>query len=165
MTLSILGMEDVPGYGYYRAKLVQEQTMLAGPVGATVLRASQFFEFAAQMIALTRRGRFAVVPQMRSQPVAARTVARHLVRLAVEQPGGRHELAGPEVHEIPDVARRIAVARGERLHVVGVPFPGRAGRAMRNGALLARAGTEIDGPTLEDWLSAVWQKPDGGPDR
>lgn len=151
--LSILGLERVPGYGYYRAKLAQERTVTEGLVPATILRAAQFYEFAGQMVRATRRGPLALVPKMRSQPVAARTVAEHPVRLADAQPGGRHELAGPEVHDIPELAHRLVAARGERVHVVGFSFPGQVGRQLRSGAIVPSPGTVTDGPPFTTWLT------------
>jgi uncharacterized protein YbjT (DUF2867 family) len=153
VVLSILGVEQVPAYGYFQAKLAQERTVAEGPVPATILRAAQFYEFAGQMVRLTRRGPIALVPRMRSQPVAARSAAEHLVRLAEAQRGGREELAGPEVHEIPELARRLVAARGEQLRVIGFPFPGAAGRQMRGDGLLAGPDTVIDGPSFTAWLT------------
>lgn len=153
VVLSILGLDQVPGYGYYQAKLAQERTVAEGSVPATILRAAQFYEFAGQMVRLTRRGALALVPRIRSQPVAARTVAEHLVRLAEAQPGGGQELAGPEVHEIPELARRVVAASGERLHIIGFSMPGRVGKQMRSDALLAGPGTVIDGPSFATWLA------------
>ena len=149
--LSIVGMERVRGYGYYDAKLAQERAARAGDVPVTVLRATQFHEFPAQVMAQFRFGPFAVVPHIRSQPVAARTVGAHLARLAAERPGGTVELAGPEVHDIADLARRLVRERGGP-RVVAVSLPGKAGRDMRGGALLATAETTIDGPTFDEWL-------------
>ncbi len=152
VTLSILGLERVPGYGYYRAKLAQERAARSGPLPASVLRAAQFHEFAGQMVARTRRGRFAVVPRMRSQPVAARTVAERLVDLATRPPGDRRSLAGPEVHDIAVLARQLIAARREGVRVIPLPVPGASGRAMRGGALLADEQTEIAGPSFAEWL-------------
>jgi uncharacterized protein YbjT (DUF2867 family) len=153
VTLSIVGIDLVPGYGYYEAKLAQERAVAQGPLPATILRATQFYEFPAQVMAVTRRGPIAMVPRIRSQPVAARTVGEHLVRLAVEQPGGTHELAGPDVHDIAELARRIVAARGAKLRVVSAALPGKAAKRMRAGALLATAATTIDGPTFDEWLA------------
>src|SRR4051812_32656109 len=124
VTLSIVGIDRASGFGYYRAKLAHERAALAGPVPATILRATQFHEFPAQLLATSRKGPFAPVPRMRAQPVAARTVAEHLVRLAESQPGSTQELAGPEVHEMPDLARRLLAARGVRAWVLPLPLPG-----------------------------------------
>jgi uncharacterized protein YbjT (DUF2867 family) len=152
VTLSIVGIDRVPEYGYYTAKLAQEDAVSRGPLPVTILRATQFHEFPAQIMHVTRRGPIAVVPRIKSQPVAARTVGEHLVRLATAQPGGTHELAGPDVHDIADLAKRIVKSRGMSLKVLAAPVPGKAGARMRSGALLATDATTIDGPTFDEWL-------------
>jgi uncharacterized protein YbjT (DUF2867 family) len=154
VTLSIVGIDRASGYGYYRAKLAQESVVQHGALPATILRATQFHEFPAQLLRALSKGPVALVPHMRSQPVAARTVGEHLVRLAGERPGGTHELAGPRVHDIVDLARVYAAAYGPRVRVVGVSPPGRASRQMRGDALLATSATTIDGPTFDDWLTS-----------
>lgn len=154
VTLSIVGIDRVPGYPYYRAKLAQERAVSAGTTPVTILRATQFHEFPVQVMRFARRGPLTFVPGLRSQPVAARTVGEHLVRLATEQPGGMHELAGPEVHDIADLARRFVAVHGPRLRVVRVPVPGKPGRQIRSGALLATGGTTVDGPRFEEWLGS-----------
>jgi hypothetical protein len=45
------------------------------------LRAAQFHEFVAQLVEWGRQGDMSYVPKMRTQLVAARTVAETLVRL------------------------------------------------------------------------------------
>lgn len=154
VTLSIVGIDRAAGYGYYQAKLAHERVSTAGPVPATILRATQFHEFPAQVLAAARKGPIAPMVRMRSQPVAARTVGQHLVRLAETQTGGVAEVAGPEVHEMPDLARRLLSARGVRAWVVPVPVPGSAARAMRGDALLATQATTIDGPSFDEWLAS-----------
>jgi uncharacterized protein YbjT (DUF2867 family) len=148
--VSIVGIDRVPGYGYYQAKLAHEAAARAGSVAVTVLRATQFHEFPAQVLSVTRKGPVAVMPRMRSQPVAARTVGQHLVRIAETQPGGTVELAGPEVHEMPELARRLLAA--QHTHALVIPLALPRTRPMRDGALLAGADTRIDGPTFDEWL-------------
>lgn len=110
--------------------------MLSGPLPASVLRATQFHEFAGQVLARVP-GPVALVPRMRTQPVAAREVATALVALARSPAVGRApELAGPEVHDLVDLARRVARVTGRRRPVVPVRLPGATGRAMAGGALL-----------------------------
>ena len=145
VVLSIVGVDRVDT-GYYAAKLRQEQLALAGPTPATVLRATQFHEFAEQML-----GRFPgpvkVAPSMLTRPVAAAEVAAELVRLA-EGPARGHapDLAGPEVLRMPSMMRRLARGR----LVLTVP----AGRAMAHGGLLP-AGEFTSGKiTFEQWVAA-----------
>ncbi|KUL40002.1 SDR family oxidoreductase [Actinoplanes awajinensis] len=152
--LSIIGVDRVE-WGYYQAKLNQEKVALAGAVPATVLRAAQFHEFALQ--SLTRMGGpVAVVPKMLSQPVAAREVAAELVRLAEGEPRGQApEIAGPEPLQMADLVRQVAKRHGPRKLVLGVPMPGRAGKAMATGGNLP-AGPGIRGTqTFDDWLAEL----------
>ncbi|GAA2189609.1 SDR family oxidoreductase [Micromonospora lupini] len=133
--LSIVGIDRV-NWGYYHGKRRQEGLVLAGPVPATILRATQFFEFAVQSLTLFP-GPVAVVPRMRTQPVAAAEVAAELVRLAEGPALGRvPELAGPEVMMMSSAVRRVATVRGPRKAVISVPWPSAAGRSMANGGLL-----------------------------
>lgn len=151
VTLSIVGVDRV-GLGYYQGKLAQEAVALSGPVPGTVLRATQFHEFAEQTL-MRVRGPIAVVPRMRMQPVAAREVAARLVALVEGEPQGMaDDLGGPEEHELVDLARQVSAARGLRRRVVTVGLPGATGRAMATGALLPRAGGPRGAVTFAEWL-------------
>ncbi len=76
VVLSIVGLERVPGFGYYEAKLAQEAAFVAGPLPVSLVRATQFHEFPAQILSRVGLGPFALVPIMRIQPVAARGWAK-----------------------------------------------------------------------------------------
>lgn len=149
VVLSIVGIDDVDS-GYYAGKRLQERIVAEGPVPWSVLRATQFHEFAEQALGFARVGPFSLVPRMLSQPVAAREVGQALVDLAEGDPVGRApELAGPERLQMVDLARKVAHGR----RVVPVRVPGAAGRAMRTGALVPTD----DGPrgrvTFDAWLA------------
>ena len=53
--LSIVGIDRLRSLGYYDAKCTQERHHLDGPVGATVVRATQFHEFPGQLLARASR--------------------------------------------------------------------------------------------------------------
>ena len=162
VALSIVGVDRV-GFGYYEGKRRQEELVLAGPVPGSVLRATQLHEFPGQLLARAR-GPLALVPRMRVQPVAAREVAAALVALACGPAEGlAHELAGPEEHELVDLARRVVHALGLRRRVVGVRMPGAAGRAMAGGALLPTGPAPRGKLTFEQWLTEC--TPDVRPSR
>ncbi|MGW7360210.1 SDR family oxidoreductase [Streptomyces sp. NPDC054802] len=151
IVLSIVGIERV-GHGYYQGKLAQERVVAAGPVPWTVLRATQFHEFADQVLD-QMPGPFALVPRMRTQPVAVREVARALVAVAEGPPQGMApELAGPREEQLLDMVRRVLPLRGERRLVLPVPLPGRAGRAMASGAQLPGGPGPRGTQTFQDWL-------------
>ncbi|MDQ1630293.1 MAG: hypothetical protein QOC80_265 [Frankiaceae bacterium] len=153
VALSIVGIDRVP-FGYYFGKRRQEELLRASELPSTVLRATQFHEFAGQLLARSP-GPVAFVPRMRAQPVAAREVAAALVDLAHRAPTSAVlELAGPEVHEMPDLARRWLQAQGSRRRVVSIPVPGKARRAMANGGLLPEAPDLRGEQTFDAFLAA-----------
>lgn len=152
VALSIVGIDAVES-GYYAAKLAQEQLVAAGPLPWTILRSTQFHDFAAQALDFARLGPVALVPRMRTQPVAALDVAQALVGIVETGPAGRvPDLAGPQVHQLVDLARRVNHARAHHLHVVGVPLPGRAGKAMGSGGLLPATKGPRGQVTFDTWL-------------
>jgi uncharacterized protein YbjT (DUF2867 family) len=155
VALSIVGTDRAPE-GYYAGKLLQEQLVEAGPVPWTILRATQFFEFAGQILGKTTFGPIALVPTMRSQPIAADEVAARLVELAADAPAGRaRDLAGPREERMADLARRWLAASGRKTRVLEFPLPGGFGRAMRAGALLPVPGSaDLGTRSFDEWLAA-----------
>jgi uncharacterized protein YbjT (DUF2867 family) len=152
VALSIIGIDRVDT-GYYAGKRRQEELVLAGPVPFTVVRAAQFHEFAAQLLARLR-GPVVPVPRMLMQPIAAREVGTALAAAAVGEPQGRAaELAGPEQVELVDAVRRVLRAQGSRRLVVPLRLPGAAGKAMAGGALTPADGLSRTGQTFAQWLA------------
>lgn len=152
VALSVVGVDRVD-LGYYVGKRRQEDLVLSGPVPASVLRATQFHEFPGQVLARSR-GPVALVPRMRIRPVAAREVAEALVALAERPPGGLvPELAGPQVHELVDLARQVLPATGGRRLLLPVRLPGAAGGAMADGGLLPTGPGPRGRQTFAQWLT------------
>lgn len=152
VVLSIVGAADAP-HGYYAGKAEQERIVVASRVPWTILRATQFFEFADQVA--VPMGPFAVVPAMRSQPLAAESVARRLMEIAEGAPLGlAPDIAGPEEMRMAELARAVRAARGQRGRVFELPLPGGLGRALREGAILPGPEAQLLGPRFEQWLSA-----------
>ena len=153
--LSIVGVDrvDLP---YYAGKRRQEQLLAVGTVPWTVLRTTQFHEFAGQVLARTR-GRIAPVPAMPSRPVSVAEVADALVEAALADPldGYATELAGPEVLRLDDMARRVLRRRGERRWVLPVRLPGRVGRQLRSGGALPDGEFREGKLTFADYLATV----------
>lgn len=156
--LSIVGATRVD-FGYYLGKRRQEELLLTPPgaVGTSVLRATQFHEFAGQLLSRSG-GPIAVIPAMRSQPIAAREVGEALVALATGPAVGlAPELAGPQPESIADLARQQLRAVGSRRRVTQVRLPGAVGKAMASGALLPTEPGPRGTQTFAQWL----QGPDG----
>jgi len=155
VTLSIVGIDRVEGFGYYQAKLAQERVAMAGPLPVTIVRATQFHEFPAQVLGQLQLGPLAAVPVMRVQPIAARSVGLCLMETAVDAPSAQTiEVAGPQPEDLIALARRIVRERRKHTRVVPLMVPGAAGKAMRGGALLPTSETRLLGPSFAEWLSS-----------
>ncbi|EFQ83654.1 3-beta hydroxysteroid dehydrogenase/isomerase family protein [Aeromicrobium marinum DSM 15272] len=151
VAVSVVGC-DVVDYGYYLGKRAQEALVTTGTVPWTVLRATQFHEFAGQVVDASP-GPVALVPRMASQPVAAAEVGGVVARIAAGAPAGQLQMGGPELHDIPDLARRQLRAEGRRRLVVPVRLPGAVGRQMASGALVPDEPTYRGTTTYDAWLS------------
>ena len=149
VALSIVGIDRV-NTGYYQGKLRQEEIVRDGSVPWTLLRATQFHEFAEQILQRVP-GPLAVVPRLTVQPVAVREVAEALVALAAGEPQqAAPDLAGPRVESLPDMARRlIATGTVRRRPVVSLWLPG----PMAHGGLLPVGPGPRGVQTYEQWLA------------
>lgn len=153
VTLSIVGC-DVVDMGYYLGKRRQEELVAAGPLPWTILRATQFHEFAGQMIDRSPRP-VALALRMLTQPVAARDVATALVACALGGPAGRAaDLAGPRPERLDRLVRAELRRRGSRRLAVPLPMTGRIGRQVRDGGLLPGPGAGLTTQAFDEWLVA-----------
>lgn len=153
VVLSIVGTPDLP-YGYYAGKQDQERLVSKSGLPATVLRATQFHEFAGQLLDRFSVGPIGLVPSALCRPVAASAVAERLVDLALSPTAPSVvELAGPECLYLLQMSRRLNHHRGGRRLVLGVRLPGNLGRAMADGALLPSGRFDTDDLTFDQWLS------------
>jgi uncharacterized protein YbjT (DUF2867 family) len=159
VVVSIVGADRFTG-GYNAAKVAHEQALLAGPIPVRILRATQFHEFVPQMVEWGRRDGVIYVPRMRTQLVAARSVAEALAGLAhggVPDSGGESiaEIGGPREERLVDVARLLVTRRGQPLRVEEVRGAGDPDlELLANGGLLPGPDATLAGPTFEQWLDA-----------
>jgi uncharacterized protein YbjT (DUF2867 family) len=149
VVLSIVGADKSPDYGYYVAKVAQEDATRASAPGPVVLRATQFHEFAGQMLEWNREGDVTRIIDVPTQPVASLEIARLLLELATAESASDTELAGPQVERLPDQVRRLAADRDDGLTVEAVEGPA----SMAGGSMLPGPAALIRGPRWEEWLT------------
>jgi uncharacterized protein YbjT (DUF2867 family) len=164
VVVSIIGIDRFTA-GYMAAKVAHERAMLSGPIPVRILRAAQFHEFVAQPVEWGRRGEVCSVPKMRTQLVAARTVAQALADLATG-PESAHapgscgasilEIAGPREENLVDMATLLVARRGDPVRVEGVSDPADPdGDLYETSALLPGPDATLAGPTFEEWLDST----------
>ncbi len=152
--VSIVGIEQVPSR-YYRAKLAQEEIIktAAGP-SWTIVRSTQFHELIDVMLSALARWRLSPRSSALLQPVAAREAGEATAAAALDpQPGRTVTVGGPERHDVSELARIWACARHRRGLPLALPLPGRAGRALRAGALTCPHPDHGGSVSFETWLT------------
>ncbi len=151
--LSIVGCErpEVQGYGYFAGKAAQERAAATTGAELSVVRSTQWHEFAEQNAGRFRVGRFVLVPGMTVAPVALGTVAAVVGDVVTGKRSGRRvEVAGPQVTTLRAMTEALPDPVGR---IVPVRLPGALGRAFRDGALLPGPEAEIVGPSFDEWVA------------
>lgn len=150
VVLSIIGVDAMPDYGYYRAKLAHEQAVIEAAPGPRILRAAQFLNFPAQMLEWNRQGDVVALPEMKTQPVAVEEIANQLLALADgTESRTRVELAGPKPEELADLVQQLIAHRGEHVTIETKV----ESEAMATGACLPGPDAVIAGPDFATWLA------------
>ena len=149
--ISIVGIDRVP-LGYYKGKLAAEQLVTGLP--HTILRATQFHDLVHKVLAGAAKLPVLPLPTMSCQPVDVRDVATQLVKLAQGGPQGRvPDYGGPEVLPLASLADACRRAAGRRRPRVPLWLPGKAMRAIRDGALLAPPDNPTGTITFAEYLA------------
>src|SRR5436189_3753761 len=114
VALSVVGTERLLGSGYFRAKMAQEKLIKAAQIPYTIVRATQFFEFAGGIAQNATEGATVRLPSALMQPIAAADVAAALADVAVGEPtNGTLEIAGPEQIRQDEFIRKYLSATGD----------------------------------------------------
>ena len=151
--LSILGADQVPGLVYYRAKVLQEDILKAGPVPYSIVRATQFFEFMDATVAENADDNTVRLPATLIQPIASADVAAAVAGAIAGPPRrGTASVAGPEVFPLDEIGRITLEAHGDPRTVVTDNSAGLFAAASGD-ALLAKDDTVIAKTTYREWLA------------
>jgi uncharacterized protein YbjT (DUF2867 family) len=161
VAVSIIGCDRFSG-GYGAAKVAHEHAVLSGPIPSRVLRAAQFHEFVEQLVDWGTQGDVSYLPQMRTQLVAARTVAEALAALATDRdwrPDANGapvpEIAGPREEELVSIATLLVTRRGDPRRIEPISYPDDQDRDVyESGGLLPSPHATLAGPTFAEWLDA-----------
>jgi uncharacterized protein YbjT (DUF2867 family) len=151
--LSIVGADQVPGLVYYRAKVLQEDILKAGPVPYSIVRATQFFEFVDWALAETADENTVRLPATLIQPMASADVAQAVADVSVDPAlQGTRNFAGPDVFALDELGRTTLAARGDHRAVITDNTAGMFAAASGD-ALIAKDGAVITKTSYREWLA------------
>ncbi|GIF52367.1 uncharacterized protein YbjT (DUF2867 family) [Asanoa ferruginea] len=151
--LSIVGIDDVEGNAHYAGKRIQQAMVSDGAIPWTIVASTQFYDFPAMVAGWTRDGDRSIVPPLLMRPIAVVDVAAVLAEVAVGKPLGRLiEIAGPDTHDLVDMARRTLAAQGDPVRLVASWRDSPLGVEMAGEVLLPGDDARIGSTTFEEWL-------------
>jgi uncharacterized protein YbjT (DUF2867 family) len=154
IALSVVGTERLLASGYFRAKMAQETLIKASPVPYTIVRATQFFEFAGGIAQSATDGQTVRLPPALFQPIVSDDVADALVQVVLGAPlNGTVELAGPERLLIDKLVGQFLRAVQDPREVVTDVHARYFGIEVNDQSLTPGDNPRIGPTRFEDWLS------------
>ncbi|MDG0794129.1 SDR family oxidoreductase [Cohnella ginsengisoli] len=156
VALSIVGTDRPPGNAYFNAKIAQEKLIQASHIPYTIVRATQFFEFAGGIAYTATEGQTVRLPSAAMQPIAAADVSAALADYALAEPAnGMVEVAGPEKIGMDAFVRQFLKANGDNREVVTDDGAGYFGGQVDDRSLVPAEDSKARiAPTrFTDWLA------------
>ncbi|MGW2730766.1 SDR family oxidoreductase [Streptomyces sp. NPDC001494] len=152
VVLSIVGVDKVPELAYYRAKVLQEKVLEAGPIPYSIVRATQFMDFMDAVLSWTADADTVRLPATPVQPIASKDVAAAVAEVATGAAlNGIRDIAGPEVFTLDEVGRITLAHKGDNRTVVTDPTAGMF--ALVKGDVLTDRNAHLAPTRYADWLS------------
>lgn len=154
VALSIVGADRLPSSGYLRAKVAQENMIKASEIPFTIVRSTQFFEFANGIVQSATEGQTVRLSSALMQPIAADDVATALTGIALSKPlNGTIEVGGPEPIRMDEFARRFLRATRDPRKVITDAHALYFGAELNDQSLTPGKNARRAPTHFEEWLN------------
>jgi uncharacterized protein YbjT (DUF2867 family) len=154
VALSIVGADSLPANGYLRAKVAQENLIKASGIPFTIVRSTQFFEFAKGIVQSATEEQIIRLSPAFMQPIAADDVATALTGFALSEPlNGTIEIAGPEPIRMDEFARRFLRATRDPRKVTTDAHALYFGTELNDQSLTPGKNARLAPTHFEEWLN------------
>jgi uncharacterized protein YbjT (DUF2867 family) len=155
VVLSVVGTGEVPDSGYLRAKVAQEKLIHDSGQPYTIVRATQFFEFALRIADEATTDGVARVSTGIMQPIAAADVSAAVARAAQEEPvNGIIEIGGPQRIPMDEFLRQGLAAHGDTREVVADADAPYFGTRLASDELSPGPDARLSTTDFATWLAA-----------
>jgi uncharacterized protein YbjT (DUF2867 family) len=152
--LSIVGLDRGGQTPHYAGKREQERLVARGPVPWSIVRATQFHDFAAMVAGWSEQDGAASIAPLLVQPIDQLDVAAVLAEVAAGPPlRGTVDTAGPRPEDLVDMARRSYAARGRSITLIPT-WHAAFDQSMAGDVLLPGRDARLGPSSFDDWLAA-----------
>lgn len=153
LALSVVGTERLQASAYFRAKQVQEELVRSSAVPHSLVQATQFFEFMANIIPPGSGRQNVHLSPARVQPVAAEDVAELLADLVATLPShATREIAGPESYRLCDLVQWVMYSFQDNRSVIADPATSYYDAILDDRTLTPGPYAFIASTNFRDWL-------------
>ena len=155
VALSVVGTDRLPGSGYLRAKSTQEELIKNSGIPYTILRSTQFFEFAARIAQSGTTGNEVHISTGGIQPIASDETVAALTDVVISAPlNATVEVGGPERMPMSEFIRYYLNATEDPRQLIADEHALYFGVELTDDSLVAGENARIGKIKYEDWFSA-----------
>lgn len=154
IALSVVGTKKLQDSGYFRAKQVQENLIKESGIPFTIIHATQFFEFAGGITAMSTVDGKVYLSDAFIQPIASTDVASFIATRIPEKPTfGILEIAGPEQFRINKWISQYLTQINNPIEVVTQTDAPYSGVTLEPTTLIPENAFYLGQNKYTDWIS------------
>jgi len=154
VALSIVGTDRLPGSGYLRAKLKQEELIKEAGLPYSILRSTQFFEFAGRIAKEGTMGNEVHISTGTIQPISSDETVAALADIVMSQPlNGTVEVGGPVRMPMSEFIRYYLTATEDPRQLIPDEHALYFGVELDDISLVTDENARLGKIKYEDWFS------------
>jgi len=154
VALSVVGAERLPGSGYMRAKLAQEELIKLSGIQYSILRSTQFFEFAGRIAKDGIVGHQIHASTGAIQPIASEETVAALADVVINKPlNATVEVGGPVRMPMSEFIRYYLTVTEDSHELVPDEHALYFGVEINDTALVPGENARLGKIKYEDWFS------------
>lgn len=150
---SIVGVDEIP-FSYYEHKRAAETAIEDGDIPSTIIRATQFHSFVAELLGYVAKLPVWPLPKkIQVQPIDVDEVADVVIDYATPEASGRTDpVGGPEILSVSELAQAYRDVRDIRRPILRLPVPGETTKGFRAGYATCPEHA-VGTVTWKEWLA------------
>ena len=153
ITFSIVGVDQMQGSGFFRAKKAQETIVKDSEIPYTILQATQFYELVRGIAQSATIGDEIRVPDAKVQPVASDDVAAAITDISVGNPLNiTVQIAGPERFPLNELVRIFLEETKDPRKIIIDTHALFFGVEINDQSLIPKKNALIGKTRFKDWL-------------
>jgi uncharacterized protein YbjT (DUF2867 family) len=159
VALSVVGTDRLRGSGYLRAKFVQEELIRLSGIAYTILRSTQFFEFAGRIADSATIGNEVHVSTGAIQPIASGETVAALADIVINQPlNAMVEVGGPERMPMSEFIRYYLSLTESPRQLIADEHALYFGVEINDESLVPGKNSRLGKAKYEDWFKTQFVK-------